>query len=54
MKKKTTYEIIGCNHRFTYYDEKYCKSCELRRTDQECIDDIAVGERAYIYVKVGK
>jgi len=49
MKKTTTYTIIGCNHRFTGEDEMYCKNCGLTKT--ECLDSIAVGERAYIYRK---
>lgn len=49
MKKTTTYTIIGCNHRFTGEDEIYCKNCGLTKT--ECLDSIAVGERAYIYRK---
>lgn len=40
---------IGCNHRFTGEDEMYCKNCGLTKT--ECLDSIAVGERAYIYRK---
>jgi len=54
MKKSTHYEIVGCNHRFTCDEEKHCSTCELTRTDPECMDSIAVGERAYIYVKVEK
>lgn len=54
MKKpKYAYQIIGCDHRFapaTTY--RKCKDCNLLRTDTECIDDDACGERYYVYEKV--
>jgi hypothetical protein len=52
LKKTTSYQIIGCYHRFTGHEEKYCSACNLKRSDNECLDGIAVGERAYIYLKV--
>lgn len=55
MKKiKIKYEIIGCYHRFTGQEEKYCSTCNLKRSDIDCLDGIAVGERAFIYRKNGK
>lgn len=52
MKKTTTYTIIGCNHRFTGEEETYCDTCKFSFKDKDCTAGIAVGERAYIYLKI--
>jgi len=31
---------------------KSCRDCSLLRTDNECLDNIMVGERHYIYQKI--
>ena len=51
-KPKYVYQIIGCNHRFVPESMyRKCNECDLKRTDIECIDDIACGERCYVYQK---
>jgi hypothetical protein len=55
MKPKHEYEIIGCAPIWgdNIPDEAttYCNKCKLLRTDQECIDTIACGERGYVWRK---
>lgn len=31
---------------------KDCRKCNLLRTDNECLDNIMVGERHYVYQKI--
>lgn len=51
-KHKSKYEIIGCDHSFVHETpSKRCDNCNLKRTDNECIDNIACGERYYVYLK---
>ena len=49
--KPVTYTIVGCNLMFGATEQTFqaCSECSLKRTDTECIDNIAVGERHYIY-----
>ncbi|MFA6335804.1 MAG: hypothetical protein WCX48_09710 [Bacteroidales bacterium] len=51
--KPTKYTIVGCNLMFGATEETFleCAKCSLRRDDVECLDNIAVGERHYIYQK---
>lgn len=53
-KQKYKHVIIGCNLRFGATEEtfKSCDTCSLTRTDNECLDDIMVAERHYVYQKV--
>jgi hypothetical protein len=54
MKQKTKYQIIGCNLMFGATNQTYksCANCGLLRTDIECLDNIMVAERHYIYQKI--
>jgi hypothetical protein len=54
MKQPTKYQIIGCNLMFgaTERTFKSCSDCGLLRTDTECLDNIMVAGRHYIYQKI--
>lgn len=49
------YQIIGCNLMFgaTLHTYKGCETCNLTTDDNECLCDIMVVERHYIYQKIG-
>ncbi len=51
--KPVTYTIIGCNLMFGATEDTFlaCSKCSMKRTDTECIDNIAVGERYFVYQK---
>jgi len=53
--KPVTYTVIGCNLMFNALEQTFmeCSKCSMKRTDTECLDNIAVGERHYIYQKRG-
>ncbi|MDM7919438.1 MAG: hypothetical protein QUS12_09765 [Methanosarcina sp.] len=50
-KRKKRLIIYGCNHRFnpSKETEKECDTCNITPDDNECKDDIVVGERCYMY-----
>jgi len=49
-QEHSKYVIIGCNRMFGANEEtfKSCRDCSLLRTDNECLDNIMVGERLYL------
>lgn len=50
------YAIVGCNLMFGATEEtfKSCVNCELTPHNTECIDNIAVLERHWIFKKLCK
>jgi len=55
MKQKTKHEIIGCNliwgDNITDKTAKYCNQRDQIRGTGDCLTDIMVAERGYIYKK---
>ena len=56
MKPKIKYTIIGCNlmwgDNISEETAKYCDSCEQTQGQGDCLTDIMVAERCYIYKKI--
>lgn len=52
-KNRSTSKIIGCKHAWGNPippgTEKYCAECDLQQGVGDCLTDIMVGERCYIW-----